>query len=381
MKKLAVVLISCALSACQGAGPRTSAILNDPNAVRIEAEQAEPFVLVEVNRAIAQKVADQAVVTKKVNFIPNGSAGPIIIGAGDVLDIAIVSTNEGGFIDFAQSSVSPVSTASLPSQQVGTDGNVNVPPIGRVNARGQSVQQFERFLERRLSEVLIDPSVIVNLTDRKSARVSVLGDINEPGAYSINQDSTHLIDVITLAGGPTGRPEFLNVKVNRGGSEGHISADQLLANPKYNIHLEPGDVITIEGSRRRFTLLGAGAQNASIDFNDQRLSLAEVLGRSGGLLNRRADRKGVFVFRETSPAVVQSLGASIERFGAGDIPTIFQFDLTAPTSIFTLAKFQIENGDIVYISDSPNEEVNAAIGAITAFVPAPVEYVRAETIN
>jgi len=343
MNKLSIILISCVLSACQGAGPRTFAILNDPNVVKVESSQSEPFVLVEVNRAIAEQVARQASVRKKVNFIPNRGAGPIVIGSGDVLDIAIVSTNEGGFIDFAQSSVSPVSTTSLPPQVVAADGNVNVPPLGRVNARGQSVQQFERFLTRRLSEVLVDPSVIVNLTDRKSARVSVLGDVIEPGAYSINQDSTHLIDVITLAGGPTGRPEFLNVKLNRGGDEGHISADQLLANPKYNIHIEPGDVITVEKSRRRFTLLGAGAQNGSVDFNDQTLSLAEVLGKSGGLLNRRADRKGVFIFRESSPNVVNSLGANTSKFGAGDIPTVFQFDLT--------------------------------------FVPAPVEYVRAETIN
>ena len=142
--------LCAALAGCQGTGPRTEAIIGSPNAVKVETESAEKFLLVEVNRAVAQKMAEAKPKSLTTNFLPNTAPGPIVIGAGDVLDIAIVSTNANGFIDFTQSSVSPVSSTSLPPQTVGTDGAVNVPPIGRVNARGQSVQQFEQFLTRRL---------------------------------------------------------------------------------------------------------------------------------------------------------------------------------------------------------------------------------------
>jgi polysaccharide export outer membrane protein len=166
-----------------------------------ESKQREDFVLVEVNRQIAETVSNASLTKTTASFISDTRAAPVTIGSGDILDIAIISTSENGFIDFSQSSVSPVSATPLPPQQVGSDGNVNVPPVGRVRASGQTIQQFETFLARKLGEVLVNPSVIVNLTDRRSARVSVLGAVNAPGAFSINQESTHLIDALTLAGG------------------------------------------------------------------------------------------------------------------------------------------------------------------------------------
>jgi hypothetical protein len=56
------------------------------------------------------------------------------------------------------------------------------PPIGRLRAAGQTIQSFEALLERRLGEVLIEPSVIVELIDRQSARVNVVGQVAGGGA-------------------------------------------------------------------------------------------------------------------------------------------------------------------------------------------------------
>lgn len=382
MNRILISAALCAtLGACQGTGPRTEAIIGSPNAVKVESESTEKFLLVEVNRAVADKVAATKPKSLTTNFLPNTAPGPITIGEGDVLDIAIVSTNANGFIDFTQSSVSPVSSTPLPSQRVGTDGAVNVPPIGRVNARGQSVQQFEQFLTRRLGEILVDPSVIVNLTERNSAQVSVVGDVNVPGRYPIQQDSKHLVDIISAAGGPIVRPEDLVVTVNRGGTTASIAADRLLANPHFNIHLQPNDVITVKAERKTYSILGAATQNRAVSFTTNELTLAEALGEGEGLQNRRADKHGVFVYREVAPAMAGSIGGDMTQFEGATVPTIFQFDMAEPTTLFHAGKFTIQDGDIIYISDSVAEEVNGALSAFTAFIPAPVEYVRAETIN
>ena len=382
MNRILMSAALCAsLAACQGTGPRTEAIVGSPNAVKVESESAEKFLLVEVNRAVAEKVAATRSKTQTTNFLPNGAAGPITIGEGDVLDIAIVSTNANGFIDFTQSSVSPVSSTPLPPQTVGTDGAVSVPPLGRVNARGQSVQQFEQFLTRKLGEILVDPSVIVTLSERNSAKVSVVGDVNAPGRYSIKQDSKHLVDIISAAGGPITRPEDLTVTVNRGGSVGTIAADRLLANPHFNIHLQPNDVITVKAERKTYTILGAATKNRAVEFLNNDLSLAEALGAGEGLQNRRADKHGVFLYREVKPSMAKTLGGDMTQLAGSTIPTIFQFDMAEPTTLFHAGKFNMQDGDIIFISDSVAEEVNGALSAFTAFVPAPVEYVRAETIN
>ncbi len=381
IKQLTGIFLCATLVACQGTGPRTRAIVESPDAVVISAEKQEPFLLIETNRAVADKVAASHKSTKTTNFLVNEGAGPVVIGVGDVLDIAIVSTNANGFIDFTQSSVSPVSSTPLPPQTVSSDGMVNVPPIGRVNARGQSVQQFESFLTRRLGEVLVEPSVIVNLTERNSAQVNVLGDVTAPGRYPITQDGRHLIDAISAAGGPINRPEDSQVTVDRKGKIGKVAADRLLANPRYNIHLQPNDVITVTSARNIFTVLGASSENQTVTFSKDKLTLAEALGSAGGLQNRRADKSGVFLFREIPTRVAKTLGAGPDQFTGDTVPAVFQFDLAEPTSLFTVGKFIVESGDIIYISESITEEVNGALSAFTAFVPAPVEYVRAETIN
>ncbi len=380
--RLIVGAVLCAsLAACQGTGPRTRAIVDNPNAVKLESEAQEKFLLVEVNRAVANKVEASTPKGLTTNFLPVGGGGPVVIGQGDVLDIAIVSTNANGFIDFTQSSVSPVSSTSLPAQTVSTDGMVNVPPLGRVRASGQSPQQFEQFLSRRLADILVDPSVIVTLAERNSAQVSVIGDVNVPGRYPIQQDSKHLIDIISSAGGPIARPEDLVVSVSRRGKTGTIAADRLLANPQYNIHLQPNDVVTVKSERKTYTILGASEVNSAQDFNRRNLTLAEALGNGGGLQNRRADKNGVFLFREMPAKLASALGADASQFSSDTIPTVFQFDMAEPTTLFHAGKFTIQDGDIIYISDSVTEEVNGALSAFTAFVPAPVEYVRAETIN
>jgi polysaccharide export outer membrane protein len=139
-------------------------------------------------------------------------------------------------------------------------------------------------------------------------------------------------------------------------------------------------VINVELSRKRYTVMGASNSNVTQDFSRSTFSLADALARAGGLANRRADKRGVFLFREAPRALIVDLGADVSSIQTLLVPTIFQFDMSEPTSLFTISKFQIESDDVIYISDSATEEVNAAIGAITAFIPAPVEYVRDATI-
>ena len=227
----------------------------------------------------------------------------------------------------------------------------------------------------------MDPSVIVTLSERNSAQVSVVGDVNVPGRYPIQQDSKHLIDIISAAGGPIARPEDLSVTVNRGGSTATIAADRLLANPHFNIHLQPNDVVTVKAERKTYTILGAATKNRAVEFTTNELSLAEALGAGEGLQNRRADKHGVFLYREVPTRMAGSIGGDVTQFDGPTVPTVFQFDMAEPTTLFHTGKFTVQDGDIIFISDSVAEEVNGALSAFTAFVPAPVEYVRAETIN
>ncbi len=367
--------LAAALAGCVGGGPSTKAILQDENAVVVRAEQDTPFVLLGVNSATAKMASQWLERSRDRSFIADAGTGPIVIGAGDILDISIVSTSESGYIDLTNSTLSPISTTALPQQEVGTDGRVSVPPIGRVNARGLSAQGLERTLELRLGEVLVAPSVIVRIAERRSARVSVLGAVEEPGTYAINQTNMRLVEMIALAGGPSSRAEDLRVSLSRRGRTGRTELNRVYENPGFNVQVQPGDVISIEQPATQLTVLGAGGVNATLKYDDPKISLADALGRSGGLLNRRADRRGVFIYREVPVAAVQAFGVDVTGFSGQSVPVIFNLDLSKPQALFAAKDFTMGDDDLIYISDSANEEIASVFAVFGTFVPLPSEFV------
>lgn len=370
-----------ALAACTGGGPRMSAILSDDNmqALSIE-EEAQPYVLVELSTTMSELVSSATAKTTR-GFFADAGRQAVTIGTGDVLDISIVLTSENGFIDFTQSQVSPVSTTVLPPQEVASDGNVNVPPVGRVLARGKTVQQFENFLARRLGEVLVDPSVIVRLSDRKSARVSVLGNVGQPGPYSINLENQRLLETLALAGGPSGRAEHLTLSLSRKGATRTLPLEELYQRSAFNISLRPGDVIAVNENLTQVQVLGGLGVNGTLEFKEPEVSLADALARAGGLLNTRGNLKGVFVYREASRKTLGALGADLEAFSGDTVPTVFRLDMTEPTGFFSAGRFALQDNDILYVADSLNAEIRGIFGATTLLAPAPEAYVRDATIG
>jgi polysaccharide export outer membrane protein len=164
-----------ALSACAGGGPDTRAIWARPTAQSPPAPKRFPISWSTWTRASRRWSAARS--TSCRQFFGDAQPGPVIIGVGDTVQVSIVSSSESGFLDFTTAQISPISTTSLPPQTVRESGMLNIPPIGRLRAAGQTIQSFEALLERRLGEVLIEPSVIVELLDRQSARVNVVGQV------------------------------------------------------------------------------------------------------------------------------------------------------------------------------------------------------------
>lgn len=364
------------LFGCASSGPRTQDILESEQAVAATHAQDTPFAVVSINTESARLASNWLDQTQMRRFINDTGSAPVIIGPSDLLEISIISTSENGYIDLTNSTLSPISTSTLPLQEVGSDGMVSVPPLGRIRAQGRTPQAFEQFLERRLGNVLVDPSVIVRIAERRSARVSVLGAVMAPGTYSIEQNRRYLVEVLAQAGGPQGRAEELEVAYSRDGVTGRAKLDRIYENPDFNIHLRHGDVISVEPPARRLTVLGAGGQNALITYDQPDLDLVEALGLARGLMNRRADRQGVFIYREISAAAAADLGVDTSPFGDGPIPTIFNVNMSAPQSLFAAKSFKMGQDDLIYISDSLHEEIAAIFAIFGNFVPLPADIIR-----
>jgi polysaccharide export outer membrane protein len=302
-----------------------------------------------------------------------------VIEEGDTVQVSLVNVSTEGFLDFTQSAISPISLTPLPPQTVSADGRINIPGLGRVRAEGLSPDRLERALTEALSEVLVDPSVVVQVTDRQSARATIVGDVAEPGSKPILRRNLRLVELIGLAGGQSAAAEDLVVSFVRGDREVRLPLTTVLTEPEANIRVHPGDLISVERSRRAYVIRGAVTLPGRYEFIEPELTLEEAIGLARGILNRRASRNGVFLYRTMPKARLARLGADIAEFDAEQVPTIFHFDYRVPTTIFAAQSFTMRSGDVVFVSDHIIEEISKIFGIFTtvvpvqSFIPAPVE--------
>ena len=205
-----------------------------------------------------------------------------------------------------------------------------------------------------------------------------MGAAVQAGYYPILAEDTRVLDVLGAAGvslstTPSGggasepnEPDELVLVLNRGGVERRIRLDRFLADPGLNVRVWPGDVIRLEPAERRFTLLGALASNGDYGYVDASLTLAQALARGGGLVNQRAARNGVFVYRPTPIDELDRLASEPVQFPGEIIPTVYSFDFSRPDVMLAAQRFAVRDGDMVYLPDSPLSELSKVLSAFNA---------------
>jgi polysaccharide export outer membrane protein len=85
--------------------------------------------------------------------------------------------------------------------RVDSAGELNLPMVGRIQAAGMTVKEFERTLTGRLKRYYRYPQVSAHISEMRSRPITVMGPVEKPGTYQL-QESRTLLDVLALAGGP-----------------------------------------------------------------------------------------------------------------------------------------------------------------------------------
>jgi len=172
-----------------------------------------------------------------VTSVPSGTPIPsdYVIGPGDVLQISVWKND-------TLSRVVPVRP----------DGKISMPLLHDVSAAGLTAMQLRDKISRALAEFLPNPEVAVAVTDVRSMRVSVLGEVQKPGVLEL-RGTTTILEAIAMAGGfrdfasPSkitvirtdagGQTQKIRFNYNRAVSNG--SSDEK------NLVLKPGDVVVV----------------------------------------------------------------------------------------------------------------------------------------
>ena len=99
------------------------------------------------------------------------------------------------------------------------DGKISLPLIGEMPASGKTATDLQKEIALRLKQFVADPTVTVVVKEVNSPKVSVLGEVKNPGMYKIKDRAT-LLDAIALAGGLTEYAKKNKIVVIRTDSNG-----------------------------------------------------------------------------------------------------------------------------------------------------------------
>ncbi|MEO1386528.1 MAG: polysaccharide biosynthesis/export family protein [Cyanobacteria bacterium J06634_6] len=110
-------------------------------------------------------------------------------------------------------------------RQVGIDGTLNLPLVGKVRVAGFTIEQATANISTAYAPYLRTPLVTINLLALRPIQVGISGEINKPGAYELSLASSGtagsavqwptLIDAIQLAGGITDKADIQQIEIRR----------------------------------------------------------------------------------------------------------------------------------------------------------------------
>jgi polysaccharide export outer membrane protein len=368
------LLSSCAIAALLSACGTTNAWMPSSGANRTQvgelasAAQDQPRIQVlNIDQRLAARLAAAQTRVAMPGALSDDAAGQAVaatptltIGLGDFVEVSLWEAPPAVLFGAASTSdargTSTGRAGALPEQMVDADGRITVPFIGRVAAAGRSTAELEADIVRGLAGKAHLPQAIVRVTRATSSNVTVMGDVTTSLRMPLTARGERLLDALTSAGGTRQPVSKVSVQLTRGAQVHMLALDTLLREPRQNVRLQPGDIVTVLTQPLSFTVLGATGRNEELPFEAQGLTLAQALARAGGLNDQRADARGVFVFRMEDPGL---LAGSAAAAGAGTarVPVVYVLDLRDPASFFAAQTFPMAHRDVIYVSNAPGAEL------------------------
>ena len=357
---MGAILFAALLSACSvlpGTGPKSDAVKSNATA-EVRSDAALPYALVDISADTIGFLSQPNLVSFKGYFPDKRPKPSQVIGVGDVLNVSIFEAAPGGLFTPAQAAgARPGNFVDLPAQAVDQKGNIDIPYAGEIPAAARTLPEIQQAIVARLRNRAIEPQVVVKLAEQHSSVVSVLGDVNTPGVIALNSVGERLLAMIARAGGPKFEAVESWVTLQRDGKRVKVLLSRVVHDPSENIFIRPNDVIFLTREAPTFTALGALNQNvfgfnSEIAFDVETLTLAQAMGKSGGLNDQQSDPSELYVYRYEDRHFLEKLGVDTARFLTDSIPTIYRLNLRDPGGLLLASGFQMRTKDVMYVANS-----------------------------
>ena len=230
--------------------------------------------------------------TSKTALTVVQSSEALPIGAGDLIDVEVFDTPE---LSLSRSRVSP-------------DGMVKLPVVGDIKVVGLTAREASSVIEERLRQlqIMIDPRVIVLITEYATQGIRILGQVKNPGTYLLLGQHS-LYDAFAAAGGVT--PQAGGIVTITHQEDPLHPEIVTVSSPEYSredrlTQVRPGDVIVVSKASAVYVFGDVARPGELFIDNGQSLTVLQAVALSQGTARAAAVSKAA-VLRQTPSGTVR----------------------------------------------------------------------------
>jgi protein involved in polysaccharide export with SLBB domain len=209
-----------------------------------------------------------------LSFEPNltiASPKNYLIGVGDEIIVDIYGLSE--------------STKKL---KVSTEGMIRFPNLGPIKVAGLTIEEAQVKIKNQAAKVYTtivggNTKVLVSLGQIRSIRVTLVGEVNKPGNYTVSSLST-IMNALYASGGPNAIGSFRKIELVRSGKpivQFDVYDFLLKGDLSKNKLLQDEDVIRVGAYETRVAVTGATKKQALFDVKKGETA-KDVLAFAGG---------------------------------------------------------------------------------------------------
>lgn len=317
----------------------------DRNKIEIQAPtiKKEPIFIAPILKVFGSELFE----TNSLSFEPNltiASPKNYIIGVGDEIIVDIFGLSE--------------STKKL---KVSTEGMIRFPNLGPIKVAGLTIEEAQVKIKNQAAKVYTtivsgNTKVLVSLGQIRSIRVTLVGEINKPGNYTVSSLST-IMNALFASGGPNEIGSFRKIELVRSGKpivQFDLYDFLLKGDLSKNLLLQDEDVIRVGAYETRVAVTGATKKQALFDIKKGE-SAQDLLAFAGGFAD--------LGYKEM---------VRVKRMGTKGKEVL-------TVKAYQLSQFNLVSGDTLVIDALATNYVNRI--SIQGAVYYPGEYGLSEIVN
>lgn len=242
--------------------------------------------------------------TIQTSFMPINDpnlGGDYVLDFGDVIEINLIGQKD-----------------SIESYEIGRDGSINLPDLGKINLAGLTLSQASDLIKAKIKQTFIGTDAYISLINIRDINVIISGNAYNPGIYTLNGNS-NMLHALSMAGGINEYGSYRNIQLIRDGEKiDQLDIYQVLMYGKSNFKrsLRSGDSIVVQRKGKIVSIESGVLRTGKYELLNEE-SFQDLISFANGL-SLNADTNNV-VLKRVSRGSSKVIDVDFEEIASLDV--------------------------------------------------------------